>query len=205
MSLEPDQVSIQIYELYFLQPGTFKILYTMSINEKSNSENEDFRLFTGLSRHPVKLLPGLTVRIVIFSIIWWGLSAGVMDQIILMLFLILASALISILLIPPQKVNITGMILFIPFFIRLSVMGGIDVAFRAFRPSMPLKTGFVKYPLSLSHQTARVLFVWVVSLLPGTASVCLKDNVMNIHVLDRNISHTSNLEKLEHKIALIFG
>ncbi len=171
---------------------------------KTHSELDDSRLFIGLEEKPIRLLPGLAVRIVIFAFIWWGLSAGILDQIILVFILVLASALLSILLVPPQKISTHGLLKFIPFFIRLSVMGGIDVASRAFKPSMPLKTGFIKYHLKLIHPTARILFVWIVSLLPGTASVSLENQTLHIHVLDQKLDHDFRLKELEKHITMLF-
>jgi multicomponent Na+:H+ antiporter subunit E len=160
--------------------------------------------FTGLKAGPVDLVMTFFFRWLVFAILWWGLSAGKISQVLLVIFIITISAALSSLLVPPQKIRIPGILKFIPFFVRLSLLGGLDVASRAFKPSMPLKTGFINYNLGLTHPTARVIFVWVVSLLPGTASVRLTEQGLRVHVLDRDLAHTRNLENLEQNVADLF-
>ena len=165
---------------------------------------EDSRHFTGLDAKPGALLKAFIVRLMIFAVLWWGLSSGVMTQQLLIFFVITVSAALSSLLIPPQKISIFGIFKFSPFFIRLSILGGLDVASRAFKPSMPLKTGFISYNLNLTHPTARVIFVWVVSLFPGTAGVQLVDRYLRIHVLDQDLSHNQRLRELEQHVKALF-
>jgi multicomponent Na+:H+ antiporter subunit E len=160
--------------------------------------------FNGFDAKPADLLKGFIFRWIIFALIWWGLSMGKISQPFLIMFVITISAALSSLLIPPQNIRITGIIRFTPFFIRLSVLGGLDVASRAFRPSMPLNTGFMNYNLKLANSTARVIFVWVVSLLPGTASVQLVGENLRIHVLDQELSHKQRLRELEKHVAALF-
>jgi len=53
-------------------------------------------------------------------------------------------------------------------FVWGSVVAGVDIARRAFSPSLPLKLGYVVYPLALPPGTSRNLFMSVTSLMPGT-------------------------------------
>lgn len=174
-------------------------------NDHSSTESrEDSRLFTGLDAKAWPMAKTFIVRWILFAVLWWGLSAGVVSQQPLIIFVVSVSAGLSTLLIPAQRVSVVGIIRFVPFFICQSVLGGMDVASRAFRPSMPLKTGFINYNLKLNHPTARVIFVWVVSLLPGTAGVQLADQYLRIHVLDRDLSHEQTLKNLEQRVSAIF-
>jgi multicomponent Na+:H+ antiporter subunit E len=53
-------------------------------------------------------------------------------------------------------------------FVWGSVVAGADIARRAFSPSLPLKLGYVTYPVALPPGTSRNLFMSVTSLMPGT-------------------------------------
>ncbi len=55
-------------------------------------------------------------------------------------------------------------------FVWGSVVAGLDIARRAFSPSLPLKPGYVTYPVALPPGTSRNLFTSVTSLMPGTLS-----------------------------------
>ena len=60
--------------------------------------------------------------------------------------------------------------LMLRFLVR-SVSAGIDVARRAFSPTVPLQPGFFRYRTGYSRGTARNTFVSISSLLPGTLAV----------------------------------
>jgi multicomponent Na+:H+ antiporter subunit E len=53
-------------------------------------------------------------------------------------------------------------------FLRQSVVAGADVAWRALDPQLPLRPGFVLYPVALSPGPERNMFTTLMSLLPGT-------------------------------------
>ena len=53
-------------------------------------------------------------------------------------------------------------------FLRQSVGAGIDVAWRALDPRLPLRPGFVVYPVRFPPGPARNVFTTLTSLLPGT-------------------------------------
>jgi multicomponent Na+:H+ antiporter subunit E len=56
-------------------------------------------------------------------------------------------------------------------FVWQSVVAGIDVARRALDPRLPLRPGFVVYPIRLQSSLARNVFLTLSSLLPGTLPV----------------------------------
>ena len=57
---------------------------------------------------------------------------------------------------------------FVLRFLRQSVVAGIDVAWRALDPRLPLRPGFVVYQPRLPPGPARNAFCTMTSLLPGT-------------------------------------
>ncbi|WP_291319158.1 Na+/H+ antiporter subunit E [Desulfonatronospira sp.] len=143
-------------------------------------------------------------RVALFGVIWWGLAGGSFQDWPLGGVFVLAAAVSSMFLVPGQSLRLPGLPGFIPFFLHLSLLGGLDVTSRAFRPSMPLKAGIITHTVRLEHPTAKVLFVWVVSLLPGTASVQFTQQVLHIHVLDMHQPHLQRLQDLEERIQALF-
>ncbi len=96
---------------------------------------------------------------------------------------------------------------FAVFFLFESFKGGIDVAWRALKPKMPIAPEFRHYPLDLPEGQPRTLMVSVISLLPGTLSADLSDDGQELVVhtlmpeamdsvsrLDRRIRHLFSLE-----------
>jgi multicomponent Na+:H+ antiporter subunit E len=70
-------------------------------------------------------------------------------------------------------------------FLRQSIWAGIDVAWRALDPRLPLRPGFVSYRPQLPPGPARNAFLTMTSLLPGTLP-CGPDDEgdLAIHCLD---------------------
>lgn len=69
-------------------------------------------------------------------------------------------------------------------FLGHSVGAGIDVARRAFSPSMPLRPGFLRYQTGYGRGPARNAFASFTSLLPGTLAVHDDDRGLLYHCLD---------------------
>jgi len=98
-----------------------------------------------------------------------------------------------------------GMIRFVSFFFRQSISGGIDVAWRALNPRMPLAPVLFDYPLRLPSGPARVFLANTVSLLPGTCSAALHDEFLTVHVLDGSLPVYAALQAVEERVAELFG
>jgi multicomponent Na+:H+ antiporter subunit E len=70
-------------------------------------------------------------------------------------------------------------------FLRQSAIAGVDVAWRALDPRLPLRPGFVIFPARLPPGTARSAFCTLTSLLPGTVPAGSdKSGSIVVHCLD---------------------
>jgi multicomponent Na+:H+ antiporter subunit E len=70
-------------------------------------------------------------------------------------------------------------------FLWQSVVAGLDVALRAFHPRLPLRPGFVAYPVRLPRGQGRAAFGAFTSLMPGTLPVGTDANdALVYHCLD---------------------
>jgi len=98
-----------------------------------------------------------------------------------------------------------GVLRFLPFFAVESVRGGLDVASRVLGPRVRVEPGYHDYCLSLRTPAARVLFVDLVSLLPGTLSADLRGRTVTIHALDRGADIDGELARLERRVAALFS
>ncbi len=144
------------------------------------------------------------IRICVFAFLWAGLAGSLRDWPLALVF-VLGAAASSLILYAPVPFRPIGLVHFVPFFLISSLQGGLDVARRAFSPAMPLQPGLITYKLNFVHPVTKVVFIWVVSLLPGSASVHLEKNILHIHVLDQNLRHGHKLQELERCVAGMFG
>lgn len=105
----------------------------------------------------------------------------------------------------PLRVRPLGVLAFIPFFMRESVRGGVDVAVRAFRGPRALHPAFVDYPLRIRNAGARVVFLNSVSLMPGTFTARLDGDSLHVHTLDARAPVAQRLRAVEDRIIAMFA
>ncbi|MGB3222570.1 MAG: Na+/H+ antiporter subunit E [Desulforhopalus sp.] len=149
------------------------------------------------------LLKNFLFRLFLLAILWWGLSEGRLPNVLVAFIIISMVAWSSLYCIRPGTWSIhwPGLLGFIGFFLIETFLAGLDVAYRAFHPKLPLAPGIISYTLQLPKPSSKIFFVWIVSLLPGTASVSLQENRVLIHVLDTRQSNHKKLEAIENRVA----
>ena len=153
------------------------------------------------------LMRALLFRLILYSFLWWGMSEDRLPSILPALGFIVLTTGVSFYCIPPGRwsIRVTKLPGFLLFFLVETFLAGMDVAFRAFHPRLPLAPDVVAYNLQLPRQSAEIFFVWTVSLLPGTACVSLEENQVLIHVLDKHQAQQEKLRSIEKRIACLFG
>lgn len=92
---------------------------------------------------------------------------------------------------------------FAAYFLVESVRGGLDVAYRAFHPELPIAPDWVRHKLRVRQPAGRRLLVAVVSLLPGTLAVRLEGDAVLIHCLTP--AGRAGIDRLDRHIAALFA
>jgi multicomponent Na+:H+ antiporter subunit E len=147
----------------------------------------------------------LIVRMGMFALLWWIFTEDAPNSWWMGGVLVLLAASISVRMTPPQTFSFKGIYHFVPFFIRYSLKGGIDVAWRALRPNMAISPTLITYPMRLPSGPPQIFMTNAISLLPGTLATDLIESVLKVHVLDAHGTYQSDLELLEEKIAALYN
>jgi multicomponent Na+:H+ antiporter subunit E len=105
----------------------------------------------------------------------------------------------------PWRWTVAGILEFLPYFIWQSIRSGLQVAWFAVHPRVPLSPRLLYYDVSLANRPARVFFANSVSLLPGTLSCILAEGLLVVHALTSDPSVEDDLATLENKVARLFG
>lgn len=94
---------------------------------------------------------------------------------------------------------------FCAWFVVASWRGGMDVAYRALAPTMPIAPVLHRHPMQLQAGLPRTVLVAVMSLLPGTLSVALEQDgtVLVVHCLTP--SAVPGISLLERRVAHLFS
>lgn len=140
-----------------------------------------------------------------FSLIWWVVTDGASSSWWIGAPAVLLALISSMGLLAPVHFNWFQFARFVPFFLARSLLGGVDVAWRAFHPGMPIAPRLIDYPLRLPPGLAQVVMANTVSLLPGTLGVEIGQNCLNVHVLGGRKTLFPELDAVEQGIARMFG
>lgn len=146
-------------------------------------------------------------RALVFTLIWAILVEGYPGSWTFGVGFVILATVTSLLLTPVHTWHVRpiGMIRFAGFFVWHSVAGGVDVALRAIRPSMPISPALVSCPMRMADESARVLLADTVSLLPGTLSAGLSGDMLVIHVLDDRLPIVEDVRRVEERVADALG
>jgi multicomponent Na+:H+ antiporter subunit E len=158
------------------------------------------------------LVSAVLGRFAVFAVLWWLLTDGRADGLIFGLCCAALAALLPLVMDDPRtSASQPGLLptllrlpLLVPFFLWQSLRGGVDVALRAFRPRLPLAPAMIVYPLRLPPGPAPVLMASLVSLMPGTLAM-ISGTRLRVHVLDENRPYRDDLDRLERRVARVFG
>jgi len=163
-------------------------------------------------RHPSEhRLPNLgrrvLIRVLLFSLVWFVLTGTDTTSWIVGSPAVLLAAGLSILLAPSsrQSLSLPGAFRFMLFFLRQSILGGVDVMRRALSPHLLVNPGLVSFATFLPAGGPRIFLVNTISLLPGTLSVDLKEDTVLVHTIDKDLPIWTNIQNLEVRIAALFG
>jgi multicomponent Na+:H+ antiporter subunit E len=140
-----------------------------------------------------------------FFAFWLVLSLGASGGLPFGVVAATAATWISLRLVPADGYDIRwgALLRFLPHFLWQSVVAGVDVARRAFDPRMPLRPGFVSYPIGFRSATARNTFTTITSLLPGTVPCGVKDSQLVYHCLDIGRPVAAELAAEEQRLATV--
>lgn len=147
------------------------------------------------------------IRSILIILVWLVVSEGDAASLRAGVPTAILAAAISMALSPGRlpTPSFLGAIRFAGFFLFHSVRGGVDVASRAIRPSLPIDPGIVSYRVRIEPTGVRVLFENTLSLLPGTLSIHLAEDELIVHVLDRSTSTVRDIDLVERRVAGVFG
>lgn len=119
----------------------------------------------------------------------------------------LAAAWVSLRLLPPgPSLSGLGLARFVVRFLRQSIWAGIDVAWRALDPALPLRPGFATHRTAFPPGTGCSALCAVMSLQPGTLPVeAGADGMLRFHCLDVGQPVAAQLAADEAAFAAIVG
>ncbi len=146
-------------------------------------------------------------NLIAFAFLWALMTEARLDAWLVGGPVVVAAAVAAVLLAssPGWRWSAIGFVRFAPHFARNSFLGGLDVAWRSMHPRLPIDPRLIEYNLRLPVGAARVFFMNVINLLPGTLSADTRDDVLLVHVIDGTRPMQQQLADLEFVVARLFA
>lgn len=161
-----------------------------------------------MHRHPVFAHPLAALsRAIGFAVVWLILVGPDTASWIIGGPFIIGAMLASLKLSEPRDrtLSFPSLIGFVPYFLKESLRGGLDVASRVMLPRLRVNPGNQTYRMRLQNPQARLVFIDSVSLLPGTLSADLRGDLATVHALDVDTDVVEDLTTLERRVGALFG
>ncbi len=158
----------------------------------------------GPGNHTAMLRSALK-RALILAPILPALGADAREALLLGGPAVAAATWLSLRLLPPQRpLRVLRFLTLLPGFLWRSLLGGVDVAWRAFHPRMPLNPGWASVPSQLPDG-GKVALGAEFSLMPGTLVAGTREGKLLVHMLDAD-QHLEGAVRLEEaRIARMLG
>lgn len=152
------------------------------------------------------MLRAIVLRALLFCALWWVLTGGRSGAWFIGIITIGVALAFSLRLQPPtaRHFSVAGMLEFFVFFLLKSMNGGLQVAAMALRPRLNLQPAILEIRLRLPHEAEQVFLAGTLNLLPGTLSVSLEGNLLQLHVLDARMPIEQEVRAAEAQIARLF-
>ncbi len=157
---------------------------------------------------PAERLSAALARAVMFGVLWLVLAGFKFGDLPAATVAVVAATWASLSLLPPDgaRVSALGIARLALRFPWQSVVAGVDVAWRAFSPSPPLRPGFVTVAQRLPAGTARDAFTAYASLMPGTLPVeTTPEGLLLVHCLDTRQQAAEQMAAEEALFAAALG
>lgn len=145
--------------------------------------------------------------LLVAALLWSVLTGANLDSWIVGVPVLIVTTWVASFLPPPGPLALRplGLVRFGLHFLFHSLAGAVDVAWRSLDPRLPIDPGIVEYRVTLQPLRARLFFLGVINLLPGSVSAELRDQILTVHVIDVQRPVRRHLRSLESVIAGIWA
>ena len=147
------------------------------------------------------------VRLVLFSVLWWAISEGESSMAPYGVVAVLAATATSVWLLAPGRPLLgrtPAAARLLWWFLRQSVLGGVDVARRTMSKRVDVDPGTVDVEISVSNPIARVLLADISALTPGSLAVDLLEHGVRVHMLHNELPVQERIAELDALLCALF-
>lgn len=150
------------------------------------------------------MAPRLVWRLTLLALLWWVISGGDAAwgwgvPVMLATALVMPNS-------GAARIRPLALLAFLPLALWLALRGGLQVAALACNPNLaPAPRVIDHHWRHLPEGPERLFMACLINLLPGTLTLRLTPDTLQIHVLQMKADPRPGLERLERRVALLFA
>lgn len=153
------------------------------------------------------LFKAFSLRAGVFYLVWWVMIGGDPSGLMFGVAIVVPVSILSCRFYPASgyRLHLTGTLAFAGYFMVRSALAGVDVARRLLAPAVNVNPGYLTVATCLPGGSPRWLLANTLSLMPGTLSVQLQDDRLELHCLDLSLPVAEDVRITEQKVAGMLG
>ena len=136
-------------------------------------------------------------KFVLLFIIWIGLTNSLDIQELIVGICI--SLLVSYYFTKDEKINLVNLfkkyIRFLPLFLKDLVLANIELAKIILNPKLKINPSIIKLQIGLKNDFDKLILANAITLTPGTITMDIKGDDINIHILNLKTQNRDTLQK----------
>lgn len=153
----------------------------------------------------------ICLKTALFGVLWWSLVESTFSSWLIGIIVVPFATWLSITLYRNDyykaentaHFSFVGLLKFLPFFVWQSLRGGCQTALLALS-SRIAQADFIEFETYLGTRREKILFMHIISLMPGSVSANINGQVIRIHILDINKYSEDGLRECEQRLSRIF-
>ncbi|MGQ9371526.1 Na+/H+ antiporter subunit E [Azospirillum sp. ST 5-10] len=150
-----------------------------------------------------RIAAAAAVRAALFAVLWVVLTGRPAESWPYGLIAVALAVPVSLLLQPPRTagLRVVRVAVLVPLLAWVSLLGGFDVARRAFARRPAVDPGVVDYRLRHPRPAIAVTLAYAASVVPGSLVLAVGDDRLLVHVVDLGQPNDATLARMEGWLA----
>lgn len=99
-----------------------------------------------------------------------------------------------------SRIKLSRLPILAPGFLYRSLVGGLDVAWRAFHPTLPIRPGWLTYQSAMPEGAPRVMLSGEVTMMPGSLVAGSRRGELLVHALDTGMPIARTIRAEEERL-----
>lgn len=103
----------------------------------------------------------------------------------------------------PLHLNLYRLLMYWLWLLKEIVLANLDVCYRVLHPRLPISPTIIKLSSSQSEDLGRVIYANSITLTPGTVSLSVDEDSIEVHALSREAAEELNKGEMDRRVTAL--